>query len=534
MNLNRSISQHLAPRKAAWLLARGRLGSQKCTRPNKLGNALGQSIAGALRPSAGVFAGEKLPNYGQSGDSSNSSLFAGARLNSYNGDAGASGGESDDSANFTPPALRDDYTNEQLKAAGIKYSPGLRFIIQPEPLDGYSSNGSNYPLPTYAQKRALSFGFGPVNTSLAALLADGIDIAEAVGGGPSTFADSIRPNYYTSTQEPASGFNLLTRAHGLLQLGGGILGAGISGSAIVVGTAAAPETLGAGLLLAGAGYVGFGASADQASAGLQTLITGKYTRTLTGQAIEYVTGASPEASEFGAGLLTLSPAVAEAGLLNQSTKAFSAYNASTRAYNTAFDAELAALANAEKAASTPFIQLGSSGQKIILTNEYAESQNLLIHSKGGLETGQFLGATLDEAEAAVAALIKNGFPSKGNNLNVYEHILGDGADSAFRGATFNTHVAARFATGPGGYGVVFELGEVQGYNASQIVNNAPRLLGSDYVSFANSKLALRADELEVVIPNSISLQNATKARIFYRDPTNDLAIPKFIKSIKLK
>jgi hypothetical protein len=51
MILNSAKLQHLAPRKAAWLLARGRLGSQKCTRPNKLGNALGQDIGGALRPS---------------------------------------------------------------------------------------------------------------------------------------------------------------------------------------------------------------------------------------------------------------------------------------------------------------------------------------------------------------------------------------------------------------------------------------------------------------------------------------------------
>ena len=149
MNLNRSISQHLAPGKAAWLLARGRLGSQKCTRPNKLGNALGQSIAGALRPSAGVFAGEKLPNYGQGGDSGNSSLFAGARLKSFNGEygepspnygdnsgngnsVGGGGGRISSDGPITGPAVDYDALSNPNSNEPTIYAPGYE---KPQPLE---------------------------------------------------------------------------------------------------------------------------------------------------------------------------------------------------------------------------------------------------------------------------------------------------------------------------------------------------------------------------------------------------------------
>ena len=50
MILNHAISQHMAPRKAAWLLARGRVGSQKCVRVHKLGNVMGYTI---VAPSGG-------------------------------------------------------------------------------------------------------------------------------------------------------------------------------------------------------------------------------------------------------------------------------------------------------------------------------------------------------------------------------------------------------------------------------------------------------------------------------------------------
>ena len=205
MILNHAISQHLAPRKAAWILARGRVGIQKCIRANKttdafgnvVGSALGSAIGEALKPSAGVFAGAKLPNFGQSSDSSNSSLFAGARLNSYNDDSADSGGDSDASANFALPALRNDYTNEELKAAGIKPSSGLRFIIKPEPLDGYSAEGRNNTQLTIEQKQALAYGFGPLNASRAKLLSANLggffELADAFGDGAATSADGIQP-----------------------------------------------------------------------------------------------------------------------------------------------------------------------------------------------------------------------------------------------------------------------------------------------------------------------------------------------------
>jgi hypothetical protein len=130
--------------------------------------------------------------------------------------------------------------------------------------------------------------------------------------------------------DAGSGLNLGTRALGLAQFAGGLAGAFASGSAIAAGAVAAPETLGASLLLSAAGYVGFGASADQASAGLQTFLTGNATRSLAGQGIEYVTGASPQASEFSAGLLTLSPTAVEAGIFNKGTRALGAANTAAR------------------------------------------------------------------------------------------------------------------------------------------------------------------------------------------------------------
>jgi hypothetical protein len=181
----------------------------------------------------------------------------------------------------------------------------------------------------------------------------------------------------------------------------------------------------------------------------------------------------------------------------------------------------------------PFIQLENSGKKIYLTDEYAREQGWLINSRGGLLTGQYVGNTVHEVEASLRNLMKEGFPEKGGNQNVYQHIMGDGADSAYRGASLEPRVAASFATGPGGYGVVFELGPVKGYDAAKVVADAPRLLGSPLLSSANASLALRADELEVVISNRVNVQQATGAKLFYRDPANPTAAPRFVRNLDL-
>ncbi len=181
-----------------------------------------------------------------------------------------------------------------------------------------------------------------------------------------------------------------------------------------------------------------------------------------------------------------------------------------------------------------YIQIGNAGQKIVLSDDYAASQGWLVNSKGGLVTGQYLGGSQADAEAAIAQLIQNGFPAKGSNLNVYQHIMGDGADSAFRGASLSPSVAAQFATGPGGYGVVLELGAVKGYDAAKIVTDAPRMLGSPLISSANTNLAMRANELEIVIRNDISLNSATGAKLFYRDPSSPTAVPRFVRNINLQ
>ena len=140
---NSAISQHLAPGKAAWLLARGRVGIQKCIRANKttdafgnvVGSALGQAIGGALRPSAGVFAGEKLPNFGQGGDSGNSSLFAGARLNSFNGDS------NDPSSNYDA----DNGNSNSVGGGGGRISSGGAINGAPVGHTALSNPNSNEP-----------------------------------------------------------------------------------------------------------------------------------------------------------------------------------------------------------------------------------------------------------------------------------------------------------------------------------------------------------------------------------------------------
>lgn len=110
----------------------------------------------------------------------------------------------------------------------------------------------------------------------------------------------------------------------------------------------------------------------------------------------------------------------------------------------------------------------------------------------------------------------------------------DGADSAFCGASLSPRVTANFATGPGGYGVVLELGPVKkGFDAEKIVTEAPRVLGSPYLSSANTNLAMRADELEMVIRNNISLESINGAKLFYRDPNSTTALPRFVRNINI-
>ena len=126
-------------------------------------------------------------------------------------------------------------------------------------------------------------------------------------------------------------WNIGTRLAGAAQVLGGLGGAALSSTAIVAGAAGSVPTGGVSLALSALGYGGLVVSADQVSTGLRTLISGQPQRSLTGQGIEYATGASPQWSEVGASMLTLSPAAGEAYLINQSTRALGAYNAAVRA-----------------------------------------------------------------------------------------------------------------------------------------------------------------------------------------------------------
>ncbi|UTY59328.1 DUF6531 domain-containing protein [Massilia sp. erpn] len=134
-----------------------------------------------------------------------------------------------------------------------------------------------------------------------------------------------------SLAEAMDSWNIGTRAMGLVQLAGGLAGGFASGAAIAAGAVGAPLSGGASLFLSGAGYIGATASADQASAGLQTFLTGQSTRTLIGQGIEAVTGASPQISEFASGMFTLSPTAASTYAYTQTTRAMVSSYAISRA-----------------------------------------------------------------------------------------------------------------------------------------------------------------------------------------------------------
>lgn len=120
------------------------------------------------------------------------------------------------------------------------------------------------------------------------------------------------------------------RALGLFQAIGGIGGGIASSSGIVAGISLSPVSFGSSLLVTGAGVVGLTASADQFSAGFRTVITGEAQRTYIGEGVENLFGASAQASEFTAGLFTLSPFAAEASLFSGTTRALSTYNAASR------------------------------------------------------------------------------------------------------------------------------------------------------------------------------------------------------------
>lgn len=149
------------------------------------------------------------------------------------------------------------------------------------------------------------------------------------------------PGAYLS-ESPAVATNTTgVRIHGAIQAFSGVLGGIASSGAIVTGAALAPSTFGAGFLLSVAGYTGLLASCDQFSAGIRTVWTGEAQRTFSGLGIQYITGASPQTAEFGAGLLMFSPAAGEAYVLNQSTRAFAAYTSASRATSVDLLAEVA-------------------------------------------------------------------------------------------------------------------------------------------------------------------------------------------------
>lgn len=107
-----------------------------------------------------------------------------------------------------------------------------------------------------------------------------------------------------------------TRIGGALQVIGGAATGFASSGLIAVGGAACPETLGAGCAAALLGWSGAVWSADQMSAGLITVGTGRATPTLGGKLVSNIFGVSSGTGELINGVLGLSPLAADAALAN--------------------------------------------------------------------------------------------------------------------------------------------------------------------------------------------------------------------------
>ena len=176
-------------------------------------------------------------------------------------------------------------------------------------------------------------------------------------------------------------WNIGTRLAGAAQVLGGLGGAALSSTAIVAGAAGSVPTGGVSLALSALGYGGLVVSADQVSTGLHTLISGQPQRSLTGQGIEYATGASPQWSEVGASILTLSPAAGEAYLISQGTRALGAYNAAARSgYAGADNVVPYGFASVEE-----FAQFGSNMRTGLIRAGYVDVEPIL---QGSAVTGK--------------------------------------------------------------------------------------------------------------------------------------------------
>lgn len=125
-------------------------------------------------------------------------------------------------------------------------------------------------------------------------------------------------------------YQISTRAFGALQTAGAIV-TGAGSSALAAGGAASCPTTGFGCLALAGGAAGVVWSADQASAGTQTMWYGATVPTLGGTLLANVTGMSPQQAEIAYGVLGMSPAVIEAQIVNQLLNKSLKYNELSRA-----------------------------------------------------------------------------------------------------------------------------------------------------------------------------------------------------------
>ena len=189
----------------------------------------------------------------------------------------------------------------------------------------------------------------------------------------------------------ASRNNVGTRLLGGLQaIGGGLEAAG----GLVVGTTCATV---AGCV--GAGYL-FGAGADNAAAGMNTLWTGKTTSTLGGYALQQL-GLSPETAELVYGLTQLAPAGVEAFAANRVVNAEAAANQLARLSYTPIE-----LFGAQGVQVTEEVMRTPQAQAVI--SQYlaagASPNDALIYAANLIQTGKGLPQTM--ALGADVELIK--------------------------------------------------------------------------------------------------------------------------------
>lgn len=102
--------------------------------------------------------------------------------------------------------------------------------------------------------------------------------------------------YYGEASDWASSVNLGTRLGGAAQLAGGVVegGVGVTG----IGAGLATSEVGVGIPIAAAGFAALSLGADQASTGLQTLLTGQRETSLLNQGLQ-AAGASPQQAGVG-------------------------------------------------------------------------------------------------------------------------------------------------------------------------------------------------------------------------------------------